>query len=108
MFNVSIELRLNRSSFATTITSPGCGVTPFAAKRKAGGHIGGHAPFGFRVEGSGKNAALVPIAEQQAAIETMKSLAGSMSLRAIADEVRKRHGVAISHVAVKKVLNRGN
>jgi DNA invertase Pin-like site-specific DNA recombinase len=79
-----------------------------AAKRKAGGHIGGHAPFGFRVEGSGKNAALVPIAEQQAAIETMKSLAGSMSLRAIADEVRKRHGVVISHVAVKKVLNRGN
>lgn len=79
-----------------------------AAKRKAGGHIGGHAPFGFRVEGSGKNATLVPIAEQQAAIETMKSLAGSMSLRAIADEVKKRHGVAISHVAVKKVLNRGN
>jgi hypothetical protein len=31
-----------------------------------------------------------------------------MSLRAIADEVRKRHGVTISHVAVKKVLNRGN
>jgi DNA invertase Pin-like site-specific DNA recombinase len=77
-----------------------------AAKRQAGGHVGGLPPFGFRVIGAGKAATLEPVAEQQAAIETIKALKGSMSLRMIASEVMKLHGVAITHAGVAKVLGR--
>jgi len=77
-----------------------------AAKRQAGGHVGGLPPFGYRVIGAGKAATLEPIAEQQAAVATIKLLKGSMSLRQIAGEVMKLHGVTITHAGVAKVLAR--
>lgn len=77
-----------------------------AAKRQAGGHVGGLPPFGYRVVGAGKAATLEPVAEQQAAIATIKALKGSMSLRQIAGEVMKLHGVTITHAGVAKVIGR--
>jgi DNA invertase Pin-like site-specific DNA recombinase len=46
-----------------------------AAKRKAGGHIGGTAPFGYRKVGEGRTARLEPIGQELEAIETMRALA---------------------------------
>lgn len=74
------------------------------AKAARGGHIGGAAPFGYRVVGKGKDARLVEVPEQQAAISTIRSLRGQASLRQIAEEIRVRHGVRISHEAVRGVL----
>jgi DNA invertase Pin-like site-specific DNA recombinase len=45
------------------------------AKRAAGGHIGGSAPFGYHKVGAGRSARLEPIPEQQDAILTMHRLA---------------------------------
>jgi DNA invertase Pin-like site-specific DNA recombinase len=74
-------------------------------KLARGGHIGGSAPFGYRVEGSGRDARLVAIPEQQAAIHTMRELrAAGASLRAVAATVRERHGLEVSHLAVRRVL----
>ena len=38
-------------------------------KAARGGHIGGDAPYGFRVEGEGRSARLVPVPEEQETIE---------------------------------------
>jgi DNA invertase Pin-like site-specific DNA recombinase len=78
-----------------------------AAKKSQGGHVGGKPPFGYAVDGSGKSARLIPVPEQQEALETIKSLAGLYSLRIIAWEVGRRHGVKVSHTAIQKVINRG-
>ena len=40
-------------------------------KATKGGHIGGTAPFGYRVEGAGKAAILVPVPAEQEALETI-------------------------------------
>jgi len=74
------------------------------AKAARGGHIGGAAPFGYRVVGKGREARLVEVPEQQAAIVTIRSLRGQASLRQIAEVVRVRHGVRVSHEAVRGVL----
>lgn len=74
------------------------------AKAARGGHIGGSAPFGYRVAGSGRDARLMEAPEQQAAIKTIRSLGGQVSLRRIAEKVREAHGVRISHEAVRQVL----
>jgi DNA invertase Pin-like site-specific DNA recombinase len=77
------------------------------AKRAAGGHIGGAAPFGYRKEGLGRAARLKPVAEQQEAIVTIRTLAQQgMASRAIAAAVRERHGLPVSHVTVRAVLTR--
>jgi DNA invertase Pin-like site-specific DNA recombinase len=77
------------------------------AKRKAGGHIGGVAPFGFTKIGSGRAARLEPDPKQQAALATMRELAAAgMASRAIAAEVQARHGIKVSHVTVTKALAR--
>ena len=77
------------------------------AKRAAGGHIGGSAPFGYHKVGAGRSARLEPIPEQQDAILTMRRLAAEdASLRAIAEEVRQRHGFVVSHLAVRTALRR--
>jgi DNA invertase Pin-like site-specific DNA recombinase len=77
------------------------------AKRAAGGHIGGTAPFGFRKVGVGRAARLEPVAEQQEALATMRALAEQgMASRAIAAAVQKRHGITVSHVTVRAVLAR--
>lgn len=74
------------------------------AKAARGGHVGGMAPFGFRVEGSAKDARLIAVPEQQAAIETIHGLRGRASLRRIAGAVEEAHGIQLSHEAVRRVL----
>jgi hypothetical protein len=77
------------------------------AKKQRGGHIGGDAPFGFRKIGVGRAAMLEPDHAQQAALADMRKLAAEgLATRAIADVVRERHGIAVSHVTVGKVLAR--
>lgn len=76
-----------------------------AGKKTKGGHVGGTAPFGYRVDGKGREANLTPIPEQQAALNTMRELhAQKRSLRAIAAEVQRRHGIRVSHMTVKAAL----
>lgn len=75
------------------------------AKREAGGHIGGSAPFGFRKVGAGRAARLEPDPKQQEALATARELRGAgHSLRGIAGEVWARHGLRVSHVAVGNAL----
>lgn len=79
-----------------------------AAKRAAGGHVGGHTPFGFKKVGSGRNAKLHPDPDQQDALTTIKvARLKGLSLRDIAKIVEKRHGLAISHVTVRRILQEG-
>ena len=75
------------------------------AKASRGGHTGGSAPFGYRVVGQGREARLVEVAEQQAAIRTILELKGKASLRKIAAAVKERHGVEVSYEAVRRVLS---
>jgi DNA invertase Pin-like site-specific DNA recombinase len=74
------------------------------AKAQKGGHTGGSAPFGYRIEGRGREARLIPDPKQQKALAAIRRLRGSMSLRGIAKEVSTKHGVEISHEAVRRVL----
>lgn len=77
------------------------------AKRGAGGHIGGAAPFGYRRVGSGRAARLEPDPEQQAAIPRIREMAASgRSLRAISAALAEG-GITISHQGVKRILERG-
>jgi DNA invertase Pin-like site-specific DNA recombinase len=79
-----------------------------AAKRAAGGHLGGSAKFGYRIEGSGKNATLVPVEHEQAAIRYAKQLRSQkMSLRAIAKDLEINYDVVVSHEAIRKATLEG-
>jgi putative DNA-invertase from lambdoid prophage Rac len=75
-------------------------------QRDRGLFLGGHVPFGSRKVDKDGVAYLEPEPEQQAAIRTMRELAGSASLRQIAAAVRERHGIALSYVTVRAVLAR--
>src|SRR3954447_5449490 len=67
------------------------------AKRAAGGHIGGVAPFGFRKVGAGRAARLEEDPAQQAALADIRAMAADgLSSRAIAAAVQERHAVAVS------------
>jgi DNA invertase Pin-like site-specific DNA recombinase len=78
-----------------------------AAKRRAGGHVGGHVPFGYRKIGTGKAAILEPIPEQQLAIDRMQELhREGLSLRGIAARVKDERGFAVSHIPVRNALAR--
>ena len=46
-----------------------------AAKRRKGGHIGGAAPFGFRVVGAGKEALLEPVPDEQVVLDECRVFA---------------------------------
>ena len=74
-----------------------------ASKRARGGHIGGRAPFGYRIEGEGRAAQLVAIPEQQVALATIRELCDQMPLRKIADEVQSRHGIRLTHETVRRI-----
>jgi DNA invertase Pin-like site-specific DNA recombinase len=74
------------------------------AKAARGGHIGGDAPFGYRVVGEGRDARLVAEPAEQSALATIHDLRGQLSLRQIVEEVRRRHGVEISHEGVRRAL----
>lgn len=72
-----------------------------AAKKAAGGHIGGSAPFGFVVVGDGRDAVLVECAEGQRALAMAREMrAAGMSYRKIADALP----VKVSYEAVRKAL----
>lgn len=65
--------------------------------KAAGDYLGGKPPFGFKIDNSGK---LVPDQKQRAAMKKIIALrAEGLSLRAIADEMRRK-GVQISHMGV--------
>jgi hypothetical protein len=71
-----------------------------ADQRRRGRFLGGSVPFGWRREGDG----LVPVPEQQAAIEWMRAMrAEGLSLRAIRDRLAAE-GVKVWHVAVGNAL----
>ncbi len=77
------------------------------AKRANLGHIGGAAPFGYRVVGRGKAARLEPDEVQQQALVTIRELhAQGASSRRISQAVADRHGVKISHAGVCRVIER--
>lgn len=74
------------------------------AKALRGGHVGGSAPLGFAVEGSGKAAHLVQDPKQQAALRTIRRLHSKMSLRMVAAEIHRLHGLSVSHECVRRVI----
>ena len=77
-----------------------------AAKKRVMGFSGGKRPFGYDVQGTGKDAVLIPNEKEQDAIKDMKELqAAGHSLRAIASRMNER-GFTVSHMAVKSVLSR--
>jgi len=77
-----------------------------AAKKARGGHIGGSAPFGYRVEGKGHKAELVKDDVQQAGLVTAREMfAGGMSLRKISEQL-KDGGVVVSHESLRKALQK--
>ena len=77
-----------------------------AAKKARGGHIGGSAPFGYRVEGKGHKAELVADEQQQAGLVAARDLfAGGMSLRKISEQL-KDGGVVVSHESLRKALQK--
>jgi putative DNA-invertase from lambdoid prophage Rac len=70
-------------------------------QRQRGRFLGGIAPFGYA---KGESGELVPVPEQQKAIQKMKRLkAQKLSLRAIAEALRA-DGIQLSHVGVKNAL----
>lgn len=73
-----------------------------ADQRRRGRYLGGKVPFGFRVGDGGE---LEAVAGEQAAIATMVAAkARGAGLRGIAAEVRRAHGIKVSHEAVRRVL----
>ena len=64
--------------------------------------LGGTVPFGWKLVDDGL---LVEDAQAQAAIATMREArAAGGSLHHCAEMVRKRHGLEVSHMTVKRVL----
>ena len=80
-----------------------------ADQRKRGRHLGGHRPFGYRIEkgeGDLRGGQLVPDEREQAAIAKMQALrAEGKPLRAIAAAMSE-DGFSISHEGVAEVLKR--
>jgi DNA invertase Pin-like site-specific DNA recombinase len=72
-------------------------------KAAKGGHVGGSAPFGFRIEGEGKASHLVEVPEQQAALATIRALCGQASLRKIVAAVEAEHGLKLSYEAARRI-----
>lgn len=75
-----------------------------AAKRAKGGFIGGPRPFGYDVQGTGRDAVLVERPDEQEAIALMKQLrAEGESFRSIGMKLERRN-FNVSHVTVRKIL----
>jgi putative DNA-invertase from lambdoid prophage Rac len=73
-----------------------------ADQKARGRYLGGIVPFGYR---RGESGELVPHQAEQEAIHEIKRLrAEGRPLRAIADAVRAKNGVSISHEGVANVL----
>ena len=78
------------------------------SKRAAGGHAGGKTPFGYRVEGVGKEATLIPVQHEQQAIRlAFQWRSEGMAYRNISERLATEYGVTLSHVGVSRLLARG-
>ena len=60
------------------------------AKRNGGGHIGGIAPYGYRAEGSGRDAVLVPVEDEQKVVRLIVRLRDGRPLRSVGAELERR------------------
>lgn len=79
------------------------------AKRASGGHIGGAAPFGYKVIGEGKGAMLEPIEDQQETVAIARDLVkGGMSIRKAVALIKEMGRECPSHVTMSKCLKRLN
>lgn len=75
------------------------------AKKVKGGHIGGQAPFGYRVEGVGKGAVLVEDSAQQHALKWIREQgAAGVASRKIAQGVAEHFSLKVSHVTVCNIV----
>jgi DNA invertase Pin-like site-specific DNA recombinase len=82
-----------------------------AGKKERGGHAGGDAPYGYRVEGQGRAAMLVKEPAEQVLIDQMRKLRKRMSLRKLASKleqegIRTRAGTAFSAMQIHRILSR--
>lgn len=83
-----------------------------AGKAKKGGHIGGDAPYGFRTVGSGRDAALEPVENEQETIRRIMIMVhGGTSVRAICSvlkslEIMTRAGTPFTATQVQRIIKR--
>jgi DNA invertase Pin-like site-specific DNA recombinase len=81
-------------------------------KKRKGGHIGGSAPYGYRVEGKMREARLIPIEAEQATISEARRLRNTgMTLRAVSHALvaagrLNRHGKPFTPVQVERMVKR--
>jgi DNA invertase Pin-like site-specific DNA recombinase len=81
-----------------------------SGKKAKGGHIGGSAPYGFRVEGKGREASLVPIDAEQVTIAEARRMRGmGLTLRTISDRLadagmHNRLGQKFTPVQVERMV----
>lgn len=76
------------------------------AKRGKAGFTGGKRPFGYQIQGSGKDAILVPDQAEQAALELIQRLRSEgQGYQRIADQVTAT-GLPISHMTIKRIIER--
>ena len=82
------------------------------AKALRHGHIGGDAPYGYRVVGSGRQAMLEEVPEERSAVNRMRELlALGLSYRDIAvaianDGIVNRNGTSFTYQAIHRILSR--
>lgn len=81
------------------------------AKKQRGGHIGGEAPYGFKIVGSGKTARLHRVKEEQELLVLVGQLAVTMPADMVRRELKargltSRSGVPFQHVQVKRLIAR--
>jgi putative DNA-invertase from lambdoid prophage Rac len=77
------------------------------AKAAKMGYLGGNVPYGYRMEGQGKESRLIPIPEEQKVIELiMEGRKSGMSMRAVADYVGIRTGRKVTWNLVRRVIDR--
>ncbi|MBZ9795732.1 recombinase family protein [Mesorhizobium sp. ES1-4] len=77
-----------------------------ADQRGRGRYLGGNRPFGYSISEDAGGGALVEVPSEQAAIRQIGALRDKgLSYRAIAGALAS-DGIALSHVAVKKILGR--
>jgi putative DNA-invertase from lambdoid prophage Rac len=75
-------------------------------QRQRGLHLGGHRPFGYRVDADRR---LVPDQKEQLAIGRIRELRQTgLSLRQITRTVHDDFGVSVSAMTVRRVLGAGN
>lgn len=80
------------------------------AKKEKGGHLGGFAPYGFRVEGSERESRLVPVPEEQAVVAAIGQPAGKSPWK-VAKKLermgfRTRSGRPFQTVQVQRIMER--